>query len=62
MCLDPVKNSELACSRGAMKNFARSKTGVLKDMAAVELWLRELLGQVLPLLFFFFIILEPRVE
>ena len=28
-------------------NFARSKTGVLKDMEAVELWLRELLGQVI---------------
>ncbi|KAJ1474311.1 hypothetical protein T484DRAFT_1832866, partial [Baffinella frigidus] len=45
VCLDPVKDRELAASRGAMKNFARSKTGVLKDMAAVELWLRELLGQ-----------------
>ena len=33
-----------------MKNFARTKGGVLRDMRAVEEWVRELLGQLMVLL------------
>jgi hypothetical protein len=33
-----------------MKNFVRTKGGVLRDMRAVEEWVRELLGQLMVLL------------
>ena len=48
--LDPVADRELAKSRGAGKNFERSRTGLLRDLPSVEAMLRELAAALLPVL------------